>query len=288
MEKTVLVTGATGNLGREVVKQLLIKGFLVRAATRDVSKISRDEHLTPVAFDFDDSGTFDMALARVGGLFLIAPPMDPQAAEKLNPFIDRAKEIGVNYIVFNSVLGADRNDKSPLRAVERHVAGSGLDYTILRPNFFMENFSSGFVAPMIQQQDGIFLAAGDGKTSFISARDIARVAAVAFVERLSGEEYNLTGREALSHAQVAEKISRAVGRTITYHPLDEETMLQGARDQGMPEDAVRYLAELYRVVRAGDAGIVTDDVKEVTKRKPITFDEFAKSYAECWKQYARL
>jgi uncharacterized protein YbjT (DUF2867 family) len=288
MERTILVTGATGNLGRDVVKQLHAKGFLIRAATRDVSKIAREEGITPVAFDFDDPNTFDVALTRVASVFLIAPPLDPRAAEKLNPFIDRAKEVGVNYIVFNSYLGADRNDQSPLRAVERHVIGSGLDYTILRPNFFMENFATGYLAPMIQQQDGIFLAAGDAKTSFISTRDIARVTAVAFLQRLTGEEYNLTGREALDHAQVAAKISKVAGRTITYHPVDEEAMLQGAREQGMPEASVPYLAELYRLVRAGHMAVVTDDIKEVTKRKPITFDEFAVPYADCWKQYVRL
>jgi uncharacterized protein YbjT (DUF2867 family) len=141
---------------------------------------------------------------------------------------------------------------------------------------------------MIQQQDGIFLAAGDARTSFISTRDVARVAAVVFLQRLSGEEYNLTGREALDHARVAAKISKVAGRTITYHLVDEETMLQGAREQGLPEASVPSLAELYRLVRAGHTAVITDDVKEVTKRKPITFDEFAMSYADCWKQYVRL
>jgi uncharacterized protein YbjT (DUF2867 family) len=89
---------------------------------------------------------------------------------------------GVDHIVFISALGVDQNEEAPLRIIERHLMNSGVNHTIIRPNFFMENFSTGFIAPMIAQ-GGVFLAAGDGKTSFISTRDIAEAAAVAFEEK---------------------------------------------------------------------------------------------------------
>ena len=283
MEKTVLVTGASGNLGREVVKVLSNKGCQVKAATRDVRRISTSKSVTAVRFDYAKPGTFGDALREATGLFLVAPPMDPEAPAKLVPFVEKAKETGVKHVVFASALGVDQNEKAPLRAIERALMDSGLAYTILRPNFFMENFSTGFIAPMIKHQNGIFLAAGDGKTSFISTKDIAEVAATVFSKAHYGKEHNLTGSEALDHSRVAKIIGDAIGRVVTYHALLEEAMLQGARNQGMPEGAVQYMGILYAVVRAGHMAVVTDDVQNVTGQKPITFSEFARQNASCWR-----
>jgi uncharacterized protein YbjT (DUF2867 family) len=283
MEKTVLVTGASGNLGREVVKTLSNKGYNVKAAMRDSHKISSCKGVTAIQFDYTKPSTFAAALDAVEGLVLVAPPMDPEAPAKLIPFVKKAREAGVEHVVFVSALGVDQNEQAPLRVIERALMDSGLAYTILRPNFFMENFSTGFIGPMIKQQNGIFLAAGDGKTSFISTRDIAEVAATAFSKAHYGKEYNLTGPEALDHSQAAKIIAEAIGRKVTYHALSEEVMLQGARDQGMPEGAVQYLGILYAVVRAGYMAVVTDDMQKVTGRKPVTFAEFARQNASCWR-----
>jgi uncharacterized protein YbjT (DUF2867 family) len=278
-----LVTGASGNLGREVVAALRARRYEIRAATRDVGKIVPGEDLLPVGFDFTDPGTFATAMDGVSGLFLIAPPMDPEAPQKLAPFIQEARKLGVGHVVFTSALGVDQNEQAPLRVVEKTLMDSGLNYTILRPNFFMENFSTGFVAPMIEHQNGIFLAAGEGKTSFISTVDIAEVAASAFAENLYGKEYNLTGPEALDHTQVAHAISQATGRQISYHALSEDAMLQGARENGMPEGAVQYMRVLYEVVRAGYMAAVTDDVESVTGRKPVGFGEFVNANVGSWE-----
>ena len=283
MGKTVLVTGASGNLGREVVKVLSDRGYNVKAATRDMRKISSSGSVTAVRFDYAEPSTFADALDAVRGLFLVAPPMDPEAPAKLIPFVKKAKEAGVRHVVFTSALGVDQNEQAPLRVIERALMDSSLAYTILRPNFFMENFSTGFIAPMIKHQNGIFLAAGDGKTSFISTKDIAQVAATAFSEAHYGKEYHLTGSEALNHSQVAKIISDAIGRAVSYHALPEEAMLQGARNQGMLEGAVQYMGILYAVVRAGYMAAVTDDVQNVTGQKPIAFGEFARQNVPCWR-----
>src|SRR5512133_1657983 len=205
--KTLLVTGATGNLGRAVAGALAAKGFAVLAASR---------HPQPngVRFDYDDPATHAAALDGVSGVMLIAPPLDAAADRKLIPFIDQAKSRGIRRFVLNSALGVEANEAAPLRKIERHLLGLGVETTILRPNFFMENFTSGFLAPMIRQGE-ILLAAGDGKTSFISVDDIAAVAAAAFNGGHIGHEYNLTGPAALDHYEVAHLISQACGRTIT-------------------------------------------------------------------------
>ena len=163
------------------------------------------------------------------------------------------------------------------------IALGGLLLPALMSEGYKENFSLGFIAPMIRQQSGIFLAANDGKTSFVSTKDIAAVAVNSFADGLHGKELNLTGPEALDHAQVAEIIGDRIGKAITYHPLSEETMLQGARDQGMPEGAVQYMAVLYAVVRAGYMAAVTDDVEKITGHKPTEFKDFVNNNVKCWE-----
>ncbi len=283
MPKKTLVTGATGNLGSAVVKSLRGRGITVKAASTDPRKVTVSAGVEPVKLVYQDTSTFQDALSGVDTLFLIALPMDPDAPAKLRPIIDMARASGVEHIVFNSALGADQNEQAPLRVIERHLMASGVNYTILRPNFFMQNFSKGFAAPMIRDHDGIFLAAGDGKTSFIATEDIAEAAAVSLAEGRFGTEWNLTGPEALDHTEVAEIISAARGKKVVYHPLSEEEMLQGARGAGMPEGSVQYMGILYSLVRAGYMAGLTADVQQVTGRKPLTFAEFARNNASLWK-----
>lgn len=279
--KTILVTGASGNLGKALVVALKSKGMRVRAASRDPGKLAPAAGVGAVAFDYTAGATHGPALEGVEGLVLIAPPLDSEAPSKLNPVIDTAKSKGVRHIVMISALGVDAVDQAPLRIVERHLMACGVPYTILRPNFFMENFSTGFLAPMVKQ-GGIFLAAADGKTSFISVVDIAEVAAAAFDKRLVSKEYNLTGPEALDHTSVAALISKASGRTVTYQAIPDEAMLKGLRATGMPEGAVQYVGMLYSVVRAGYAAAVTKDVQTVTGRAPTRFADYAGHSAAAW------
>jgi len=197
--------------------------------------------------------------------------------------ITAAQSAAIGQIVFMSAFGVDQNEQAPLRVVEHLVMGSGVPYTTLRPNFFMENFSVGLLAGGIRNQNAIYLTAGDGKTSFISVRDIAAVVLAAFQQRLLGQEFSLTGPAALHHAEVARIISEASGRPVVYHSLSEEQMIAGAREGGMPEPAIIYLKALYEVVGAGFAAVVTGDVEKIIGRKPISFEEFARAEAAAWK-----
>jgi uncharacterized protein YbjT (DUF2867 family) len=247
----ILVTGASGNLGRAVTSAL---GDSARQGVRDLGKAAPGA--SAVRFDYDDPSTFRPALEGAAGLFLVSPPLDPAAPAKLGPVIDAAKAAGVRHIVFLSAFGVNHSEQAPLRIVEHHVIDSGVPYTILRPNFFMENFRRG---------NPILLAAGDAKTSFISVRDIAAVTVEAFRRPLANQELDLTGPEALDHHEVA----RILG--VEYHPLTEEQMLAGARSHGMPEPNVQYLQMLYSVVRAGYSAGVTDTVERILGRKPLRF-----------------
>lgn len=281
MTKTILITGASGVLGQAMVTEIAKAGFAVRQAVRDGHK-AKPEH-DWVRFDYHDPATFGPALDGAWGLVLIAPPLDGRAPAMLGPVVEKAKTSGVEHIVFVSAMGANHNEAAPLRQVEHIVMDSGLAYTILRPNFFMENFSAGSLAHSIRTQGGIFLAAADGKTSFIAVEDIAAVAAEAFRRPLAGAEIELTGGAALDHNEVAGLIGEAAGKAVTYHPLTEQQMAEGARAAGMPQPAIDYLCMLYGIVRAGYAAALTDGVEQATGRKPVTFREFASANAARWR-----
>ncbi len=279
--KSILVTGASGVLGREIVTTFIEAGLPVRQAVRNPEKARAG--VDSVRLDYLDSATVRPALADVDRLLLMAPPLDPNAPAELGPVVTIAKEVGVQHIVFVSALGVNYNEQAPLRVVEHIVMDSGIPYTILRPNFFMENFSEGFLSAMIKGQNGIFLAAGDGKTSFISVRDIAAAALVSFRKPLTNQEFDLTGLEALDHSDAARIISEVSGRPVSYQPLTEEQMIAGARAIGMPESAIGYLTVLYGVVRAGFAAGVTADFEKITGKKPIAFRRFAQTAVKSWK-----
>ena len=205
----------------------------------------------------------------------MAPPLDANAPALLGPVVTAAKAAGVQQIVLISAFGVNHNEQAPMRIVEHLVIDSGVPYTILRPNFFMENFSEDPQSTGIREQNVIYLAAGDGKTSFISVKDIAAVAPAALKQLLTGVEFDLTGPEPLDHFEVAKIISKASGRTVVYHSLTEEQMLEGARSHGMPEPAVAYLAILYGVVRAGHAAGITPYPETMTGKRPLSFESFA-------------
>jgi uncharacterized protein YbjT (DUF2867 family) len=135
-----------------------------------------------IHLDYLQPKTIDPALEGTRGLLLMAPPLDPEAPAKMKPVVDRVKKVGISQVVFISALGVNFNEQAPLRIVEHQVMDSGIPYAILRPNFFMENFSEGFLSGTIKGQNGIFLAAGEGRTSFISVRDIAAVVATRFLQ----------------------------------------------------------------------------------------------------------
>jgi len=281
MSQALLITGASGVLGRSIVKSALDAGFNVIQAVRDLQKAH--PAAAAVRFDYADPATFGPALAGVSRLLLMAPPLDAGAPAKLAPVIAEAKAAGLEHVVFISAFGVNHNEQAPLRVVEHLVMDSGIRYAILRPNFFMENFSEGFLAPGIRARGSIDLAAGDGKTSFISVQDIAACSVALFRAPRDRQEYDLTGAEALDHAEVARIISEVSGRPVKYNSLSEEEMLAGARAAGMPEPVLGYLAALYSAVRAGYAAFITGGVEELTGRPPIRFAEFARAAAAAWK-----
>jgi uncharacterized protein YbjT (DUF2867 family) len=283
MGTRVFVTGASGVLGRAIVQAAVNAGLAVRQGGRNPAKA--EPTTEAVRFDYSDRSTIPPAFQGISALVLMAPPLDANAPALLGPALHAARAAQVQQIVLISAFGVNHNEQAPMRMVAHLVIDSGLPYTILRPNFFMENFSEGFLANGIREQNAIHLAAGNGKTSFISVKDIAAVVVAAVQRSLHDTEIDLTGPEALDHFEVAKMISEASRRTVVYHALTEEQMLAGARSHGMPEPVVAYLAMLYSIVRAGFAAGVAPYPKLSGRPAPLAFADFAEHVA--WNKESR-
>jgi uncharacterized protein YbjT (DUF2867 family) len=283
----IFVTGATGNIGRELVRELSARGVTVRAFVRN------QNHAQTIALpgvqvvegDFNRPETFWAALEGVDRLFLLIPSSSRVEEQQLH-LVDAAKRGGVKRIVKLSQFGAALNSPGRFQryhaVVEDYVRESGLAYTFLRPNLFMQgllNFRS-----TISSQRVFYAAAGHAKVSAIDVRDIAAVAARALTESgHEGETYEITGPEALSHLQMANILSDATGLPIKYVDLPLDDFQQGLLDFGIPRWQADGLMEEYAIYRCGGAADVTSTVFEVTGAAPRTFSDFAREYSSAFR-----
>jgi uncharacterized protein YbjT (DUF2867 family) len=288
MSKSVLVTGSTGKTGSEVVKGLLAKGETVRAGAHTPDKATgmfgSQAGVQVVSLDLGRPETFDAALAGVDRVYLLAVTGETAADKALMPFVDRAKSAGVRHIAYMTARGAEMDENNPLRKVERYIEKSGMAYTFLRPSWFMQNFSSGFIAPMIQGMGGIYLPAADAKTSFIDARDIAAVGVAALTEPgHDGKAYALTGGQAWTYGEAAEILSRAAGKSIRYVALSDEDFRSSLAAQGWKPEQIAMFSNLFSGVRQGWAAAVSPDVANVLGRPQITLEQFAQDHAAVWR-----
>lgn len=270
---TILILGATGKTGRRVAERLQGAGATVRTAARRGAD---------VRFDWDDVTTHDAALRGATAVYLVPPTLRTDFAAQVTAFIDRARAAGVRHVTFLSARGVDLAPADvPPRAVELHLADADdLGHAVVRPGWFMHNFSEGYFRP---SADGsIFAPAGDGAEAFVHADDIAEVAAATLLDpdAHAGAGYTLTGPAALTFAQVAERIASASGRRIAYVDVSVAEWVAREVAGGMPEDYAGLLAMLLdEGVRVGDGASVTDDVERVTGHAPRGLDEYV---AEAW------
>jgi len=281
---TILITGATGNIGTELTKILSAQGVLFRAMVRSAGQ-SKDLAALPgatlVEGDFNDEASLDNALRGIEKAFLLTNSSELAEEQQLR-FVDAAKRAGVKHIVKLSQWAAELH--SPVRflryhaVVEAAIRNSGIAYTFLRPNLFMQGFL-GF-AKAISLGNEFFAAAGNAAIALIDIRDIAAVAAVALTT--PGHEnkaYHLTGPEVLTHQQLAAIFSNVLGREIRFTDIPEEAMKNALLGFGFPLWQADGLLEDYAHYRLNEAAALTPDVKEVTGQAPRTFEQFVKDYA---------
>lgn len=280
---TVLVTGATGNVGSGVVRELAGRGLPVRAFTRDPDRARSllGGQVDVVSGDFDDPGAVEVAVKGVDQLFLASPNHPRQLAWE-TAVIDAATAAGARRIVKLSAIGAEVG--SPLAfwdthgRLEAHLATAAPAAVVLRPAFYMSGLLA--TAAGVQQTSRLFLPAGGAKVAMIDTSDVADVAATVLTrDGDDGRTYRLTGAESLTFADVAARLSDAVGRPIEFVDVPDEAAHGAMVGAGMPPWLADNLVTLFGLIRAGALAETTGDVREVLGREPRPFTAFATDQA---------
>ncbi len=277
---SVLVTGATGNVGSGVARELAGPGVAVRAFTWDPDR-ARSLLGGQVDVVSDDLGALELAVKGVDQVFLASPNHPRQLAWETS-VIDAATAAGVRRIVKLSAIGAEVG--SPLAfwdahgRIEARLSTAAPTAVVLRPAFYMSGLLAA--AAGVQQTSRLFLPAGEAKVAMIDASDVAAVA-VSILTR-DGDDcrtYRLTGAEALTFADVAAQLSDAVGRPIDFVDVPDEAAHGAMVGAGMPPWLANNLVTLFGLIRAGALAETTGDVRQVLDREPRPFAAFAADHA---------
>lgn len=291
MDRPILVTGASGTIGRQVVSGLVSAGHPVRPAGRNVATLAAEfgDAAEPVAFDFIDASTWTAAFAGVDVMFLMRPPALGNFRRDMAPALEAARAAGVRHVVVMSLQGAEHNKILPHTKMEKWARASTLGWTFVRPGFFMENLVTTHVSD-IRDRDEIMVPAGDGATSFVAGSDVAAVATAALLDPAAhrGKAWTPTGPQALTYAQVADTLTDVLGRPISYRrPSAARYALHARRTLRMSLGMVAVTSAIYATARLGRAGGLTDDVTTVTGRPALSFREWAAEHAAAWQPHIK-
>jgi uncharacterized protein YbjT (DUF2867 family) len=278
----ILITGATGRVGGATLRHLTSGGVPVRALVRYAEKATlvAGPQVEVVIGDLAQPRSLEVAFEGVGAALLVSP-LDPRQVELQGNFIDAAKRAGRAHIVKISGLGTALD--SPVRSgrwhaqTEKYLEDSGLPFTHLRPPFFMQNILR--FAPTIRASGEFVGSLNRGKVAMIDVADIAAVAATAMTTSAhAGKAYVLTGPEALSYSDVAERLSTSLGRMVTYKDVPLEVMKERLLASGMPAWHVDVQIDFSTALSAGQASAVTDTVEAVTGKPARTFEQFIREH----------
>jgi len=242
----------------------------------------------PVLADYADRQSLRKALEGVSSVYVVCSPI-PQLVELESNMLDACKESGVEHVVLNSALGAGDYGKSfPSwhRKVEDKLKTTGLSYTILRPNGFLQNIVA-FNAPSIRAQGAFYVAMGDAKVSYLDVGDIAVVAVKALKGGPhAGKTYELNGPEAISNAELAQRISKIAGRTVNYVDIPESAQREAMLGLGMPEWQVTALLELQQYYKQGGGAKTDGLLRSLLEGEPVTLDQFLAANAREFRDQA--
>lgn len=280
---TILIAGATGNIGSQVVHHLIEQKMPLRALVRDRTQATQLETqgIELAQGDFAQPDSLDAALQGVEKAFLIMPNHPHQVELECN-FIDAAKRAGVRHLVKLSVL---RSGELPStfqqwhRQIETYLEASDIAWTHLRPNMLMQNMR--WFMPTIMQQGAFYHTIGNTLVSHVDARDVAAVAALCLVE--SGHEsqaYDLTGSEAISFTQVAQYFSNALNRPIQFINVSPADLKAARLSNGEPEWYLDAEAQLFSCWQEGAGEIVTSKVADLLDKPPTSFAQFVQDYVQ--------
>ncbi|MFG2005110.1 NAD(P)H-binding protein [Spirillospora sp. NPDC048911] len=277
---TVLVIGASGKTGRPVVNALVERGLPVRAASRN--PVPRPHQAEPVRFNWTDRSTWQEALRDVEALYVVGPYMHPDQPGLIGDLLAVAPH--ARRVALLSILGVELLPEAiPMARWEEDVRASGKDWTILRPNWFQQNFGEGF-ASSLRDPGVLALAAADAEVGFVDTRDIAEVAAAALTEEGHADAVHvLTGPRALTHAQAVQILAEAAGRELRYAALTPDEHAAELRKAGLDERSITWQRALFQLIRDGHNAVVTDTVERITGHPARSLQTYAQEHAKAWQ-----
>ncbi|MCR9013497.1 NmrA family NAD(P)-binding protein [Aquiflexum gelatinilyticum] len=276
----VVITGATGSVGKAVLSSLrnIDHQLDLYAGVRNVEadKISLEGLKTSLLkFDFMDFKTCEAALENCDILFLLRPPQISDTEKYFKPIIDACQDKGVKHIVFLSVQGVENSRIIPHHKIEKMIVGSKINYTFLRPAYFMQNFTTTLRKDLVTKKQ-IFLPAGESKFTLIDVMDIGEVAAniLINIKQHINESYDLTNGEKLTFSQMAKILSNGLGTQIKFQSPNLMRFFLTKRKENMPTMFILVMIMLHYFPRFQKEPETTDWVAKITGRQPRTFAQF--------------
>lgn len=282
MSKNILVTGATGNIGTHLVKELKATDHQLFEATTQPKEHGVNNK---VYVDYNHTESLVSAFENIDTLFLLFPMVE-QMTDFAKNAVAAAQQAGVDTIVRSSGAGADSKAgfKMPKTqgTIDDIITESGIPYVITQPASFMQNFVNFFAQDV--KNGALYLPVGDGKMGWIDVRDIARVNAAILNDPAPyvNSKIAITGPENLSYGQAVRHISEAIGKEVQFVDVPEEAANQAMKEMGMPDFAIEMTASLNQIIKAGYAQGFSTTVKDITGRPPVSFKQFVADYKENW------
>lgn len=273
----ILVVGASGTVGSELVKLLKAKGHKVKRTTSKTDLEQDQVHLNLLT-----QKGLDTVFDGIDKAFFMSPPGYTNQHELIGPLVEKAKQKNLKKVVFMTAMGANAVEAAPMRQAEIKLEKSGLAYNIIRPNWFMQNHNSYWINGILAENT-LALPVGDAKGSFIDARDIAATAAELLdSDKFNNQDFDLTGERALNHSEVVSILSKASGRKISFKDITPTAMLATLLGAGLPKDYSEFMIMILGFFKEGYAERTTDSVLKITGKKPISFEQYANDYKAAW------
>jgi uncharacterized protein YbjT (DUF2867 family) len=279
--KRILVTGATGNIGREVIHYLceLDQASEIIAAVRNVEtakkKFPSVQNLSYRPFDFENEELFDTAFENVDILFLLRPPPISQVEAVFRPLLLSAKENGIDKVVFLSVQGAEKSTVIPHNKIERLIKSLGFRYIFVRPSYFMQNLTITLLPEILKNQT-ITLPSAQAKFNWIDVKNIGEATAVLIksFEEHHNNAYIITGEENKHFQEVADLMSKVTGVDITFKSKNPLSFYFRKRKEGITHGFALVMTMLHFLPRIQGEPEITDDFYRITGKKPTSLAEF--------------
>lgn len=278
--KTVLITGATGNVGIELIRSLnkLQHQLDIIAGVRDLKNGNEklaEYDIRLEKFDFQEIESYQPALKNCDILFLLRPPRISEVEKYFKPLINIARAENIKHIVFLSVQGVENSSIIPHHKIEKLIIASKISYTFLRPGYFMQNFSTSLRNDLVKNKI-VFLPAGNAKFTLIDVRDIGAVAAeiIANTAMHINRSYELTCGDKLSFKEMADKLSEVLATRITYQSPNLLNFYLKKRKEKMPVMLILVMIMLHYFPGFQKEPAISDCVEKITGRQPISFSRF--------------